>query len=130
MKIWLGLVWLWMGAVVAQPLDIYLIRARDVGSTDLARMILYVRVPDTVPDAQLTARIAQYAAEQAKVRRVDELTVWVDLAAATNCEKLAGKPYLSYRYPARTSQLGFASRKEYLATVASLRAKGSCKPLY
>lgn len=115
---------------MAQPVDIYLIRARDVGNTDLARMILYVRVPDSVADARLTRQIALYAAQQAKARRVDELTVWVDLAAATNCEKLAGKPYLSYRYPARTSQLGFASRKEYLATVASLRAKGSCKPLY
>ncbi|WP_287130175.1 hypothetical protein [Candidatus Cyanaurora vandensis] len=116
--------------VSAKPVPIYLIRARDVGSTDLARTILYVRVPDQATDREIAQATANYAAQQAKARQVDEITVWIDLAAATDCEKLAGKPYLTYSYPAKTLKPGFSSRPEYLKTIASLRAKGSCKPLY
>ncbi|WP_218082666.1 hypothetical protein [Anthocerotibacter panamensis] len=130
---WLLLVCLLGSALLpvrAETIPIALIRVRDVGSTDLARQIHYVRIPDRATDQQIQAAVSAYAGREAKDRRIDELTVWIDLEAARDCEKLAGKPYFTYAYPTKTLKPGFRSRAEYLKTVAGLRAKGSCKPLY
>jgi hypothetical protein len=71
-----------------------------------------------------------YAQQEQKKRGVDELTVWVDLEAAKDCEKLAGKPYLSYTYPSKIATLGFPNRKAYLDAVTTQRTQGRCRPLY
>ncbi len=115
----------------AADVPITLIRARAVGnSTATAQEVLYVRVLDQTSDQDLKAALLRYAQAQAKKRRLDQITLWVDLESAKDCEKLAGKPYASYSYPAQKFNFGFASRAEYQKVTAELRKKGSCKPLY
>ncbi len=133
MKATLSLVALLVGSSLisyAKPSLITFIRARSVGNTDIAKQILYVRVPDNLTDAQIEKLMSPYAAQELKSRQLDQVIVWIDLQAAINCEKLSGKPYFTYSYPPKTLKPGFASRKVYLDTVADLRAKGSCKALY
>ncbi|MBW4696851.1 MAG: hypothetical protein KME03_02905 [Aphanocapsa lilacina HA4352-LM1] len=120
--------WLAGGIALAAEVPIAVLRSRSVSTTSKSRQLVYASVPAKATDAQIVDAVKKYALQERKTAGIDEVTVFVDLDLAKNCEKIAA-PYFTINDAGKVEQ-GYADRAAYTRAIEKLRSQGSCKALY
>lgn len=115
-------------AAFAAELPITVLRSRSVSTTSSSRQLVYASVPAKATDAQIIDAVKKYALKERKAAGIDEVTVFVDLDSAKNCEKIVA-PYLTINDAGKVEP-GYPDRAAYAKAIDKLRAQKSCKALY
>ncbi|UFP94745.1 hypothetical protein [Gloeobacter morelensis] len=116
------------GVALGAEVPISVLRSRSVSTTSKSRQLVYASVPAKATDAQIVDAVKQYALKERKAAGIDEVTVFVDLDLAKNCEKIA-TPYFTINDAGKVEQ-GYTDRAAYTRVIEKLRSQGSCKALY
>ncbi|MBC8120588.1 MAG: hypothetical protein H7Y22_01980 [Gemmatimonadaceae bacterium] len=127
-NLWVGLMWLALAAPVAADMPIQVLRSRSVSTTSKSRQLVYTSVPASASDTQIVASVKNYAQKERKTSGLDEVTVFVDLDSAKNCEKIIAS-YMTITDPGKI-ETGYPTRTAYTKAIDKLRSQGSCKALY